>query len=144
MTRILVAEDNPSSRELFYELLTVWGHEVVEACDGEAALQMITEVTPDLVLLDIQMPLMDGYAVLRRMRQEPRLAGIPVIAVTGFAMQGDREEALAAGFNGYHSKPINSKVLKNEIQALLEKAAGQGGGPSQVKHGNNTRQMRKK
>ena len=127
MAKILVAEDNPSSRELFYELLTGWGHEVMEAADGESALRMAAETRPDLVLLDIQMPLMDGYAVLRKLRQEAGLGGIPVMALTAFAMQGDREKTLAAGFDGYHSKPINSKVLRKNIESLLNRLNATGG-----------------
>ncbi|HZE81184.1 MAG TPA: response regulator [Candidatus Polarisedimenticolia bacterium] len=120
MTKILVAEDNPSNRELFRELLESWGYEVVEAVDGEAALKAASEVNPDAVLLDIQMPLLDGYEVLRRLRQDPKLAHLRVMALTAFAMRGDREKALASGFNAYHSKPINGQVLKRDIEQLLK------------------------
>jgi len=120
MTKILVAEDNPSNRELFRELLESWGYEVVEAVDGEAALAVARESAPDAVLLDIQMPLLDGYEVLRRLRQDPKLAHLRVMALTAFAMRGDREKALASGFNAYHSKPINGQVLKRDIEQLLK------------------------
>jgi len=120
MTKILVAEDNPSNRELFRELLESWGYEVVEAVDGEAALKAASEGSPDAVLLDIQMPLLDGYEVLRRLRQDPKLAHLRVMALTAFAMRGDREKALAFGFNAYHSKPINGPVLKRDIEQLLK------------------------
>jgi two-component system cell cycle response regulator DivK len=120
MTKILVAEDNPSNRELFRELLESWGYEVVEAVDGEAALRAAGEVNPDALLLDIQMPLLDGYEVLRRLRQDPKLAHLRVMALTAFAMRGDREKALAAGFDAYHSKPINGQVLKRDIELLLK------------------------
>jgi two-component system cell cycle response regulator DivK len=119
MTKILVAEDNPSNRELFRELLESWGYEVVEAVDGEAALAVARESAPDAVLLDIQMPLLDGYAVLGKLRQDPALAHLPVMALTAFAMRGDREKALAFGFDAYHSKPINGQVLKRDIEQLL-------------------------
>lgn len=121
MTKILVAEDNPSNRELFRELLESWGYEVVEAVDGEAALKAASEGSPDAVLLDIQMPLLDGYEVLRRLRQDPKLAHLRVMALTAFAMRGDREKALAFGFNAYHSKPINGQVLKRDIEQLLKR-----------------------
>jgi two-component system, cell cycle response regulator DivK len=121
MTKILVAEDNPSNRELFRELLESWGYEVVEAVDGEAALKAAGEETPDVVLLDIQMPLLDGYEVLRRLRQDPKLSHLRVMALTAFAMRGDREKALAFGFNAYHSKPINGPVLKKDIEQLLKR-----------------------
>jgi two-component system cell cycle response regulator DivK len=120
MTKILVAEDNQSNRELFRELLESWGYEVVETVDGEAALKAASEESPDAVLLDIQMPLLDGYEVLRRLRQDPKLAHLRVMALTAFAMRGDREKALAAGFNAYHSKPINGPVLKRDIEQLLK------------------------
>lgn len=119
MTKILVAEDNSSNRELFRELLESWGYEVVEAVDGEAALTVAREAKPDAVLLDIQMPLLDGYAVLQKFRQDPKLAHLPAMALTAFAMRGDREKALAFGFDGYHSKPINGPVLRRDIEQLL-------------------------
>lgn len=120
MNKILVAEDNPSNRELFRELLESWGYEVVEAVDGEAAVKAASEINPDAVLLDIQLPLLDGYAVLGRFRQNPKLAHLPVMALTAFAMRGDREKALVSGFNAYHSKPINAQVLKRDIEQLLK------------------------
>ncbi|MCU1220683.1 MAG: CheY-like response regulator domain [Candidatus Angelobacter sp.] len=119
MKKILVAEDNPSNRELFRELLESWGYEVVEAEDGEAAVKIAGEANPDAVLLDIQMPLLNGYEVLGRFRKDPKLAHLPVMALTAFAMRGDREKALASGFNAYHSKPINGPVLKRDIEQLL-------------------------
>jgi CheY-like chemotaxis protein len=121
MTKILVAEDNPSNRELFRELLESWSYEVVEAIDGEAALTLARETNPDAILLDIQMPLLDGYEVLRRLRQDPKLAHLRVMALTAFAMRGDREKALAFGFDAYHSKPINGSVLKKDIEQLLKR-----------------------
>jgi two-component system cell cycle response regulator DivK len=121
MKKILVAEDNPSNRELFRELLESWAYEVVEAEDGEAALTLARETNPDAILLDIQMPLLDGYAVLRKLRLDPKLAHLRVMALTAFAMRGDREKALAFGFDAYHSKPINGPVLKNDIEQLLKR-----------------------
>ena len=84
------------------------------------ALKAASEESPDAVLLDIQMPLLDGYEVLRRLRQDPKLAHLRVMALTAFAMRGDREKALAAGFDSYHSKPINGQVLKRDIELLLK------------------------
>jgi two-component system cell cycle response regulator DivK len=121
MTKILVAEDNSSNRELLRELLESWGYEVVEAVDGEAALKAASEVNPDAALLDIQMPLLDGYEVLLRIRRDPKLAHIPAMALTAFAMRGDREKALAFGFDAYHSKPINGAVLKRDLEQLLKR-----------------------
>ena len=124
MTNILVAEDNATNRELFRELLQTRGYSVVEACDGREALAMIERSRPDIVLLDIGMPVLDGFAVLRAIRENPRLAALPVLAVTAYAMQGDRERVLSSGFDGYLSKPINAKLLAEEIERLLHKRAG--------------------
>src|SRR5438552_12638027 len=98
MKKILVVEDNPANRELIRAILEAQGCEVVEADDGEEALLKMRETAPDLVLMDVQMPRLDGIGALQRMRHEPGLASIPVIALTAYAMQGDREQFLAAGF----------------------------------------------
>jgi len=120
MSRILVAEDEHPNRELMRELFEMWGHEVIEAGDGQQALDRIAESQPDLVLLDIQMPVLDGYAVLRCLRQNPRFASLPIVALTAYAMQGDREKVLAAGFDGYLTKPIDIKTLEKDIQQFLK------------------------
>lgn len=121
MTNVLVAEDNPVNRELLRELLENRGYSVAEACDGQAALKMVEESRPDILLLDIGMPVLDGFAVIRRIRQDPTLATLPVLAVTAYAMRGDRENVLNAGFDGYLSKPINARDLTNELERLLHK-----------------------
>ena len=89
MRKILVAEDDLASRELIREILEARGYEVVEVGDGQEAVQKIAEKKPDLVLLDIQMPLLDGFGVLRQLRQDSRFASLPVVAVTSYAMGGD-------------------------------------------------------
>ncbi len=119
MSKILVAEDDPLSRELVTELLEDWGYEVVEACDGREALQQIKETSPDLVLLDIQMPILNGFAVVSQLRQDARFAALRVVAVTAYAMQGDREKGLSAGFDAYVTKPIDPENLKTQIEQLL-------------------------
>ena len=119
MTKILIAEDNPTNRELFRELLEARGYTVVEACDGREALRMIEQAQPDILLLDIGMPVLDGFAVVRAIRENPRVAALPVLAVTAYAMQGDRERILSSGFDGYLSKPINAKSLAEELERLL-------------------------
>jgi CheY-like chemotaxis protein len=121
MTKILIAEDNAVNRELLRELLEVRGYTVVEACDGEEALRMIEQTQPDLLLLDIGMPVLDGFAVVRKIRENPRLASLPVVAVTAYAMQGDRERILNSNFDGYLSKPVNSRSLAEELDRLLIK-----------------------
>ena len=118
MKRVLLAEDNPMNRELIRDLLESACWQVTEAADGEEALRKLRETAPDLVLLDVQMPRLDGYAVLRRLRDDPRLAHLPVIALTAYAMRGDREQALAAGFDGYVSKPVDFRELRTEIERL--------------------------
>jgi len=106
---------------LFRELLEARGYTVIEACNGPEALQMIEQTLPDILLLDIGMPVLDGFAVVRAIRENPRLAALPVLAVTAYAMQGDRERVLNSGFDGYLSKPINATTLAEELERLLSK-----------------------
>jgi two-component system cell cycle response regulator DivK len=119
MKTILIAEDNPASREFLMELLSVQGYGVVVAEDGESALKKVRESPPDLVLLDIQMPGMDGYEVLRRLRADSATAGLRIVACTAYAMSGDEEKALAAGFDGYITKPIRAAALRSQIEKLF-------------------------
>jgi CheY-like chemotaxis protein len=120
MKKVLIAEDNPVNRELLRELLELRGHAVIEACDGEEALRKIEEVNPDILLLDLNMPVLDGYATVHRIRENPRLQLLPILAVTANAMRGDREKILNSGFNGYLSKPISSAELDRELKQLLK------------------------
>lgn len=119
MSKILMAEDNATNRELLRELLESRGHTVFEACDGQEALDMVESEEPDVLLLDIGMPVLDGFAVVRKIRENPRFASLPVAAVTAYAMQGDREKILSSGFDGYLSKPVNSASLAQELDRLL-------------------------
>jgi CheY-like chemotaxis protein len=119
MKRILIAEDKASSRELLRTVLQSQGYAVYEAADGEEALQQARSEVPDLILLDLQMPVRNGYQVLEELRRDARFAAIPIVAVTASAMQGDREKALAAGFDGYLTKPLPLNSLRNAIQRLL-------------------------
>ncbi len=121
MIKVLIAEDNAVNRELLRELLEVRGYTVVEACDGEEALRVIEQTQPDILLLDIGMPVLDGFGVVRALRENPRLATLPTLAVTAYAMQGDREKILSSGFDGYLSKPINARSLVEEIERLSGK-----------------------
>jgi PAS domain S-box-containing protein len=113
--RVLVADDNPAGRELVRESLAGYVGSIIEASDGREALDKMRETLPDLVLLDIQMPEMDGYAVLREIRSDPALRGLRVVALTAFAMQGDRERALEAGFDDYLTKPVTVARLKAQL-----------------------------
>jgi CheY-like chemotaxis protein len=133
MKTVLIAEDNPTNRELLRELLEIRGYSVAEACNGQEALALIEATPPDILLLDIGMPVMDGYAVIRKIRENPRFASLPVVAVTAYAMQGDREKIMRSGFSGYLSKPINAAALGEELDRHLVKgersrgsAAGKG------------------
>ena len=114
-----MADDNAASRELIREVLEMSGYDVVEAADGQDAVSRARENAPDLVLVDIQMPRLDGYGVLRELRADPRFAGLHVVALTAFAMQGDRERALDAGFDGYITKPVEIAALRREINRIL-------------------------
>ena len=117
--KVLVADDNPVSRELIREVLDSPDLQILEAADGKEALEKIAEETPDLVLLDIRMPVQDGFEVLRKIRQNPRLSCIRVLAFTAFAMHEDRRKAMDAGFDGYVTKPINAPDLRKQIESFL-------------------------
>jgi CheY-like chemotaxis protein len=119
MKKILVAEDNAVNRELLRELLEMQGYEIFEACDGQEALTMIEKIKPDLLVLDLGMPVLDGFGAIARIRANPATASLPVLAATAYAMRGDREKTLAAGFDGYLSKPINPAALKVEIDRMI-------------------------
>jgi CheY-like chemotaxis protein len=119
MKKILVADDKPSSRELVRTVLERCGYEVAEAADGLEAVQQACAIGPDLVLLDLHMPALDGFGVVERLRAESRFAATPVLALTASAMQGDREKAMAAGFSGYITKPIRLDYLRSEVARLL-------------------------
>lgn len=120
MKKILIAEDNPASREFLIELLGSQGYELLVTEDGESAIRKAREEPPDLVLLDIQMPRMDGFEVLKRLRADPRTASLPIVACTAYAMHGDEEKAMAAGFDGYITKPIRAAALRTQIEKILK------------------------
>jgi CheY-like chemotaxis protein len=118
--RILIADDEEMNRELLRELLEDSGYEVREASDGAEAFAIACKELPSLILLDVRMPRMDGYSVLANLRRRPDTAAVPVIAVTAFAMDSDRERLTAAGFDGYVSKPLNFDTLLSTITQLLD------------------------
>lgn len=119
MKTVLIAEDNPINRELLRELLEIRGYTVVEACNGKEALAKVEAAAPDILLLDIGMPLLDGFAVVRKLRENPQFNSLPVVAVTAYAMEGDCEKIMDSGFDGYLSKPVNSGSLNQELDRLL-------------------------
>jgi two-component system, cell cycle response regulator DivK len=122
--RILVVEDNEKNMKLFRDVLSATGYRTLEATTGGEAVEMATEHAPDLVLMDIQMPDFDGVEALRRLRSDARTASLRVLAVTAQAMQGDREHFLAAGFDGYLSKPVNVQELLGTVRRYCDGRAG--------------------
>ena len=121
--RILVVEDNEKNMKLFRDVLQATGYRTLEATTGGEAVELAAEHAPDLVLMDIQLPDIDGVEALRRLRADERTASIPVLALTAQAMQGDRERFLAAGFDGYVSKPVNIVELIGTVQPALRRAS---------------------
>ncbi len=117
--KILVVDDNRDSRELVVKILGRRGLDLYQAVDGPDALQQVASNRPDLILMDISLPGMDGYEVTRRLKQDQRSAAIPIIALTAHAMKGDREKALAAGCDDYIAKPINIHTLYDRVVSHL-------------------------
>jgi CheY-like chemotaxis protein len=118
--RVLLIEDNPQNRYLVTFLLEAHGYDVASAPDGAQGIDLAGRILPQLILLDIQLPTMDGYAVAHALRKNPDLSTTPIVAVTSYAMSGDREKAMAAGCNGYIEKPINPETFVSEIERYLE------------------------
>ncbi|MEX2583726.1 MAG: response regulator [Gemmatimonadota bacterium] len=116
---ILLIEDNVQNRYLTTYLLERSGYTVAAAEDGPSGIALAAAAAPDLILLDINVPVMDGYAVARKLRQLPETRRVPIVAVTSYAMAGDREKALAAGCDGYIEKPIDPETFVSEIEQML-------------------------
>jgi len=121
--RILVIEDNDENLELMTYLLQAFGHSTVTARDGVEGLDAARREAPDLILCDLQMPRLDGFGVARELRRDARFAQTPLVAVTAFAMRDDRERVLAAGFDGYITKPIVPEEFVGQVEAFLRPAA---------------------
>jgi len=117
--RILIVEDNETNLYLVTFILEAHGYEAAQVRDGEEGIALAARIKPDLILLDIQLPGMDGYAVARELRRNPALESVPIVAVTSYAMAGDRESILAAGCEGYIEKPINPDTFIAEVQRYL-------------------------
>ena len=120
--RILVVEDNEKNMKLFRDVLVATGYRTLEATTGSEAIDLAAEHAPDLVLMDIQLPDLDGVQALQRLREDHRTAGIPVLALTAQAMRGDRERFLAAGFDGYLSKPVDIRELVGTVRDHCDRA----------------------
>jgi two-component system, cell cycle response regulator DivK len=119
--QILVVEDNERNMKLFRDVLQASGYRTLEAATGERAVELVFEHRPDLVLMDIQLPGIDGVEALDRLRADGRTASVPVLALTAQAMEGDRERFLAAGFDGYLSKPVNIAEFVATVKRYCER-----------------------
>jgi CheY-like chemotaxis protein len=124
MAKILLVEDNELNRDMLSRRLSRRGHQVLEATDGEAALALAASERPDLILMDMSLPGMDGWEATRRLKAAPATRPIPVIALTAHAMVADRERSLAAGCDDFDTKPVEIERLLGKIARLLPPAAG--------------------
>ena len=120
MARILIVEDNEMNRDMLSRRLTRKGYDVVIAEDGGKGVDMATSANPDLILLDLSLPVMDGWEVARTLKADDQTRGIPIIALTAHAMAGDREKAMDAGCDDYDTKPIDLPRLLGKMTAMLE------------------------
>jgi two-component system, cell cycle response regulator DivK len=117
--RILVVEDQDDNRRIIRDLLTSVGYEMIEAMDGAAGVELAARERPDLILMDIQLPMLDGYEATRRLKADPELRAIPVVVVTSYALSGDDAKAKAAGCDAYVAKPFSPRALLGTIRQFL-------------------------
>ncbi|NQV42401.1 MAG: response regulator [Candidatus Marinimicrobia bacterium] len=120
-TKTLIIEDNENNMYLISFLLQNNNHEIHQAYDGQEGVELAKTLQPDLILLDIQLPKMNGYEVAQKIRQDESLDKVPIVAITSYAMPGDKEKALASGCTGYIKKPINPDTFLEEIESYLDK-----------------------
>jgi two-component system cell cycle response regulator DivK len=120
--RILVVEDQEDNRQIIRDLLTSAGYELVEAVDGAEGVRLAESERPDLILMDIQLPVLDGHEATRRIKQNPELRHIPIIVVTSYALSGDDQKAMAAGSDAYMAKPFSPRQLLATIRKFLPEA----------------------
>ncbi len=117
--RILVAEDEPDNRRIVVRVLTLEGYETLEAADGHATVALARQEHPDLIVMDLAMPGIDGWEATRRLKADPRTADIPIVALTAFALRGDEERALEAGCDGYLPKPCRPQTIREVVARFL-------------------------
>ncbi len=117
--RILVVEDTEDNRQIIRDLLTSAGYELIEAVTGEEGVAMAAQHRPDLILMDMQLPVLDGYEATRRIKAQPELKHIPVIAVTSYALAGDEAKTKAAGCDGYVAKPFSPRLLLAKVREFI-------------------------
>lgn len=118
---ILIVEDDPKNLKLIRDLLQIRGYTTLEATDGKQGVDMARAKMPDLILMDIQMPVMDGFEAISILKADPVTKSIPIIALTAFAMQGDREKCIEAGCNDYITKPLDTRAFVTKVKEYLEK-----------------------
>ena len=121
--RIMVVEDNPKNLKLIRDVLQYWGYQVLVAGSGEQGVELATQEPPDLILMDLQLPGIDGHEALRLLRQEPTTRAVPVVAVTAFAMQDDRDRVALSGFDGFLEKPLSVRDLPEQVKSFLQAGA---------------------
>jgi len=119
--KILIVEDNDKNRRLITDILSYYGYDVMEATNGEEGINLARKFTPDLIFMDIQMPVMDGFAAIKILKNDPTTKHIKIIAITSFAMVGDKERILSAGADEYMPKPVNTMELPMRVEKLLAK-----------------------
>ena len=118
---ILIVEDDPRNLKLIRDLLQIRGYTTLEATDGKQGVDMARAKMPDLILMDIQMPLMDGFEAISILKADPITKSITIVALTAFAMHGDREKCIEAGFNDYITKPLDTRAFMTKVKEYLEK-----------------------
>jgi two-component system cell cycle response regulator len=119
MAKILLVEDNPTNLQLMEYLLKAFGHTTVGAVDGAEGVAMANREVPDVILMDLQLPILNGYDAARQIKARPALQQIPIVAVTAFAMVGDRERILSDGFDGYIAKPIAPETFVSQVERFI-------------------------
>jgi two-component system cell cycle response regulator DivK len=122
--RVLVVEDQEDNRRIIRDLLTSAGYELIEATDGETGVRLAESERPDLILMDIQLPVLDGHEATRRIKANPELRAIPIIVVTSYALSGDDVKAMEAGCDAYVAKPFSPRQLLSKIRELLPETDG--------------------
>ena len=119
--KILIVEDNDKNRRLIADILNYYGYDVREAANGEEGVNLAREFKPDLIFMDMQMPVMDGFTAIKILKNDPTTKHIKIIAITSFAMAGDKERIMSAGADEYISKPVNTMELPARVEKLLGK-----------------------
>jgi CheY-like chemotaxis protein len=122
--KILIVDDNPTNLKLVSDVLEFEGHEILKAVDAEQAQVVLADTLPDLILMDIALPGMDGLTLTRQLKADARTRHIRIVAITAFAMKGDDQKALDAGCDGYITKPIDTRALPGEVAGILARASG--------------------